>query len=294
MLAATHLLPVVIAYFTTLVMSTAGVSGAFLLLPLQISLFGFTGPAVTPTNHLFNVVAIPSGVYRYVREGRMVWPLALVIVVGTIPGVIVGSFVRIYLLNDARYFKAFVGLVLLFLGVRLIANVARGTARQGRPTGGGALAAFRVKTLRFDWHQLAYEFQDRQYRVSTPKLVLLTAVVGVVGGAYGVGGGAIIAPILVSSFGLPVYTTAGATLLGTCLTSIVAVAFFTIAGPLIGQPNIAPNWLLGFSFGLGGILGMYTGARLQKYLPSRLIIAVLGTATSILAVSYVVGFFRAQ
>lgn len=40
----------------------------------------------------------------------------------------------------------------------------------------------------------------------------LSFVVGIVGGIYGIGGGAIIAPFFVTFFGLPVYTVAGAAL----------------------------------------------------------------------------------
>jgi uncharacterized protein len=43
-------------------------------------------------------------------------------------------------------------------------------------------------------------------------------VVGVIGGIYSIGGGSIIAPFLVTVFGLPVYTVAGATLIGTFVT----------------------------------------------------------------------------
>lgn len=51
-----------------------GVSGAFLLLPFQVSILGYTAPSVSGTNQVFNIVAIPSGVYPYIREGRMLWP----------------------------------------------------------------------------------------------------------------------------------------------------------------------------------------------------------------------------
>ena len=63
----------VISFFT----SMAGISGAFLLLPLQMSVLGFTSPAVSATNLVFNLVATPAGVYRYGREKRVIWPLAL-------------------------------------------------------------------------------------------------------------------------------------------------------------------------------------------------------------------------
>ena len=72
------LIPLMVAFVVSFFTSMGGVSGAFLLLPFQISILGFTSPAVSPTNLVYNIVAIPSGVYRYIREGRMAWPLAWV------------------------------------------------------------------------------------------------------------------------------------------------------------------------------------------------------------------------
>lgn len=282
------LIPLAAAYVVSALTSMGGVSGAFVLLPFQVSVLGFSGPAVTPTNHLFNVVAIPSGVYRYVREGRMLWPLAAVIVAGTVPGVFLGSLVRIYLLPAARDFKLFMGLVLLLIGGRIVSKVLRRRAAQPQDTG---IAHPRVQTLRFDLRRLEYEYRGQRHGVSTPALLSLTAVVGIVGGAYGVGGGAIIAPILVSVFSLPAHTIAGATLLGTCLTSIVGVAFFALAGPLLGRGDVSPDWLLGLLFGIGGSLGIYTGARLQRRVPARLIEALLAVVVTGLSLSYVIGFF---
>src|SRR4030043_309642 len=90
-------IPPLVAFGISFFTSMGGVSGAFLLLPFQMSVLGFTSPAVSATNQLFNVVAIPSGVLRYVREGRMVWPLAFAVVAGTLPGVLVGAVVRVHL-----------------------------------------------------------------------------------------------------------------------------------------------------------------------------------------------------
>jgi len=47
------------------VTTPAGVSGAVLLLPVQVSLLGIPSPSVTPTNLLYNLFATPSGVLRY-------------------------------------------------------------------------------------------------------------------------------------------------------------------------------------------------------------------------------------
>lgn len=44
----------------SVVTAPVGVSGAVFLLPVQLSVLGVPSPAVTPTNLLFNVVAVPG------------------------------------------------------------------------------------------------------------------------------------------------------------------------------------------------------------------------------------------
>ena len=99
--------PPLVAFAISFFTSMGGVSGAFLILPFQMSFLGYVNPSVSATNQLFNIVAIPSGVYRYIREGRMVWPLAWVIIIGTLPGVFIGAFVRIVYLPNPKNFKVF-------------------------------------------------------------------------------------------------------------------------------------------------------------------------------------------
>ena len=78
------LIPQLVAFGISFFTSMGGISGAFLLLPFQMSVLGFTTPSVTATNFLFNVTGTPGGVYRYARECRLVWPVALLIVAGSI------------------------------------------------------------------------------------------------------------------------------------------------------------------------------------------------------------------
>jgi uncharacterized membrane protein YfcA len=111
-------------------------------------------------------------------------------------------------------------------------------------------------------------------------------VVGIVGGVYGIGGGSIIAPFLMTFFGLPVYTIAGAALMGTLVTSVVGVLFYQFLAPFYPNVGVSPDWALGLLFGLGGFLGMYSGARLQKYASARLIKWILLFCTLFVGVGY--------
>ena len=127
------LIPFVVAFVVSIFTSMAGVSGAFLLLPFQVSVLGFTAPSVSATNQVFNIVAIPSGVYRYIREGRMLWPLTWAVIIGTLPGVFIGAWVRIEFLPDPRNFKLFVGMILLYIGFRLFMDVIKNKGQKRVP-----------------------------------------------------------------------------------------------------------------------------------------------------------------
>lgn len=297
-----------ISFFT----SMAGVSGAFLLLPFQMSVLGFTNPSVSSTNQLFNIVAIPSGVYRYLREGRMVWPLTWAVIIGTLPGVLLGAWVRVAWLPDPRRFKLFAAAVLGYIGCRMVRDLLfkksggpdKAKAEKGPPApvrgpgpaaasgapGGRGLPAARV--VRFTAARIAYAFQGETYDVSTPGIFALSLVVGVVGGVYGIGGGSIIAPFFVSIYGLPVYTVAGAALMGTFVTSVAGVAFYQAIAPFYPHMSVAPDWELGLLFGLGGMVGMYLGARCQRFVPARIIKGMLTAIIFFTVWKYVAEYLR--
>ncbi|MFZ5775205.1 MAG: sulfite exporter TauE/SafE family protein [Thermodesulfobacteriota bacterium] len=300
------IIPPLVAFCISFFTSMGGVSGAFLLLPFQVSVLGFTSPAVSSTNQLYNIVAIPSGVYRYIREDRMVWPLTWVVIIGTLPGVLVGAILRIKYLPDPRNFKVFAAMVLLYIGIRLISDlVARKKGGPGQETadqrfqrlvreyqaehGSNRLPGVTVKECNLA--RVRYEFLGEECQASSMGILTLSLVVGVIGGVYGIGGGAIIAPFFVSIFGLPVHTVAGAALMGTFVTSVAGVAFYQLIAPWFPNMAVAPDWLLGVLFGVGGFAGMYCGARLQRFVPARAIKWMLAGFVLFTALKYLFEFF---
>jgi hypothetical protein len=98
--------------------------------------------------------------------------------------------------------------------------------------------------------------------------------VGCVGGIYGIGGGSILAPILMGT-GRPPAEVAPAALASTFVTSVAGVITFTILAIHKHNP-VAPDWPTGIALGLGGLAGAYAGARLQSRLPDTLIRRIVG------------------
>jgi uncharacterized protein len=252
----TEFVALVAAFVIAAVSAPAGVSGAVLLLPFQVSVLGTPSPAVTPTNLLYNVVATPGALYRYWRQGQTGGTLAAVLIAGTLPGVVAGSLIRVRLLPEPRVFDLVVASVLLPLGCWL----ALARARHESPGGG------------------------HSFHLSWPVLVLVAALVGGVGGIYGIGGGSIIAPVLIGS-GRPATQVAPAALASTLVTSVAGVVTFTILSAQT-HGTVAPNWPTGIALGVGGLLGSYLGARLQSRLPDLLIRRLLGVLEIAIAIRF--------
>jgi uncharacterized protein len=213
------------AYLIAALATPAGISGAVLLLPFQVSVLGTPSPQVTPTNLLYNVVATPGALYRYWRQGQTGGQLTLLLIAGTVPGVIAGSVIRVELLPGPRVFDLVVAAVLLPLGIWLTLT---GPSHQNEPGG-------------------------RSRMIPGPVLVLLATAVGCVGGIYGIGGGSILAPALIGS-GRRAADVAPAALASTFVTSVAGVITFTILS--VHEPGaVAPDWPVGITLGAGGLAG---------------------------------------
>jgi uncharacterized membrane protein YfcA len=114
--------------------------------------------------------------------------------------------------------------------------------------------------------------------------VLLAAVVGCVGGIYGIGGGSILAPVLIGTGRSP-REVAPAALASTFVTSVAGVISFLILSAH-HHGSVAPDWPTGIALGIGGLAGAYTGARIQRRLPDVLIRRVMGVLVVAIGASY--------
>ncbi len=247
------------AFLIAILATPAGISGAVLLLPFQVSVLGTPSPAVTPTNLLYNVVATPGALYRYRKQGNQAGnALTGLLISGTLPGVIAGSVIRVELLPGPRVFDLVVAAVLIPLGIWI------GLTRP----------------------DLVVSAEPRRtaWAIPAPLLIGLAVVVGCIGGIYGIGGGSILAPILIAT-GRPAAEVAPAALGSTFVTSLAGVTTFVILA--LGQhTHASPEWATGIALGAGGLVGGYTGARLQPRLPELLIRRVMAVLLLAIAARY--------
>jgi uncharacterized membrane protein YfcA len=273
----TEAVAVAATFGIALLATPAGISGAVLLLPFQISVLGTPSPAVTPTNLLYNVVATPGALYRYWRQGQAGGTLAWLLIAGTLPGVVAGSIIRVEFLPSPQVFDLVVAAILLPLGSWLAltgpAVMPVPAVPAGQPAGGPA-------------GDLPGGAQAARPRRPLPRPVLIAAAaaVGCVGGIYGIGGGSILAPVLIGT-GRPPSEVAPAALASTFVTSVAGVVTFTVLSLHHSGP-VAPDWPTGIALGAGGLAGSYAGARIQSRLPDGLIRRLVGILVVAIACRY--------
>jgi len=233
----------VVAMGVSALTTPVGVSGAVFLLPVQVSVLGIPSPTVTPTNLLFNVFATPSALIRYARQGQIDMGLCSLLLAGTVPGVVLGAWLRVEYLAGASIYRGLLAVLLVPLGLWLLVGTAQRAATSAADP-------------------------------SVLRLVTLSAAVGVVGGVLGIGGGSILAPTL-AGLGLSLARVAPAALMSTFVTSLVGIATFAALG-WSGRPAAAPDWAVGFALGVGGICGAYLGALLQPHVSESALRRLLG------------------
>lgn len=153
------LLGLLVGFVLAIVTTPVGVSGAVFLLPVQLSLLHVPSPRITPTNLLYNVISGPGGLARYRRRGQFDRELTLQLITGSVPGVVIGAFIRVYVAADPDVFRLLAAGVLAPVGLFIL----------GMPTPGSLGRRLRRRTVRG-----------------------LAFTIGIVGGLYGIGGGSVL------------------------------------------------------------------------------------------------------
>lgn len=252
----TLLIAACLAFLIAAITAPVGVSGAVFLLPVQMSVLQVPTTATTPTNLLYNLVAIPGGLLRYNRRAKIQWSLTRLLIIGTIPGTIAGAAVRVYWLTGPGAFLLVVAGVLIPLGIWLV----------------------------FGRNSAALGTSEVHLKHRAPVLGI-ALIVGMIGGIYGIGGGSLLAPILVG-MGYGVAEVAPAALASTLVTSIAGLATYLLIAAANGSA-ISPDWAMGFALGAGGFAGTYAGAALQPWLPEKLLRRMLGAIGIVVGLHYI-------
>jgi uncharacterized protein len=226
---------IVLAIFVVAVLySSVGHGGASGY--LAVMAFFAVAPEITrPTALVLNLFVASIATIQFYRAGHFSWPLFWPFAVTSIPFAFIGGMIKL----PTSIYKIILGLVLLF-------------------------AAFR----------LAWKFASDDGEIREPKLwmcLIIGAVIGLLSGLVGVGGGIFLTPILLLMHWSETKTAAGNSALFIFVNSAAGLAGNYAQVSVL--PSAAWFWILAAI--AGGLIGSLLGAKKFNSLTLRRVLAAV-------------------
>lgn len=292
-------------------MGIVGEASGIFSLPYSMSILQFNNVIVSPTSLVTTFLNPFGALFGYWRGRQWNLDLALWLCLGAVLGSPIGPFIRVYLLYDPVPFKAFVGLSLLIMGIHLWIQITpwylSRTTRQklfkekfdgmmkerlmdGKAPS-GLPSDFAIITLERSLKHIKICYWGEEQRFSVPIMALIGFLVGVVASAFGVGGGFMLVPILVTFYGLPMYVLVAATIPYVITLSITGLISYTLVLPMLTGVSTPPEWGFGLFVASGAILGAWLASKTQKFIPEHYLKPMLGTITGLTGLIYITNYF---
>ena len=199
-----------------------GVGGGIVLIPLLVLLLHVAQKRAQATSLVMVALAGAAGSLTYSIAGEVAWIPAAFILIGGLAGSLIGSSL-VKRTSDHRLQIGF-GILLIAVAVRLLLPVTTQSNTDFASISAMAAVGF----------------------------VLSGLAMGLLSALFGVGGGIILIPIIVTAFGFPQQLAAG-----TSLTVMAPIALF---GAWRQSRTGATDWRMGLRFGVASVPGSILGA----------------------------------
>lgn len=213
-----------------------GAGGSILAIPALVYGVGLPLSAAIPTSLLVVAVSAAGGLVARWRSKVIRWPVALVFAAASVPAAFAGTALG-KLLPD-RWLLAAFAVLMAVVAVRMLTTAPErdGACR----TGGGGV----------------------NWRSCLPKALAVGAVVGVLTGLFGVGGGFVIVPALTMLLGLTAPEAVATSLVVIVLTSL---------GGLAAHAGTVPDLDFGVALSFAGValLASLVAGRFGSRLPEQ-------------------------
>lgn len=236
-----------------------GLGGGLILLPVLSFSMGFSTTMAVGTTLFAVIFTTISGGYAHMIRGNAHTRSSLLIALGGIIGITLGSGIFTILTTQMKILSLMLGLFFIVPSLYMIWDAL--FHRQSDPNDPGTPYFNRSKGIAF-----------------------LGFVVGFLTGVLGLGGGFLLVPGLTYIFGFPVQLA-----VGTTLTAVIPV---TIVG---GSIKLWQNFVLipaALSMGLGTVAGAQLGAISIKYFKPSTLKLIFGLYFFYVAVRYIMDYWK--
>ncbi len=264
-----------------LVFSLVGAAGGILASFGLITLMGVTDPnSIKPMAQILSLATALVFIPGYIRRRAAVMPLALTLSAGGVMGAVVGSTLSNQYLSDMSTFKPLFGALTLIIGVQIIWEIYK---QRNDNTESISACHKGIHNVEAKGMVIKFSYANKDYKVSLWTPWLAGFLIAVVASAFGVGGGFLLVPFMVSFLRMPMFIIPATAALVIFISGSISVANYLKMGAVI-------DWeLLSFLIA-GGIIGAIIGPKINRMMQDKWLKIFLATVLSLIGLKYAFGF----
>jgi hypothetical protein len=240
----------VVAIFIGIIAAMVGIGGGALMVPIMILLLGVEPHQAVGTSLHVIILTATSSTIAYYMQRRIDFKVGLLMPLMTIPGSVIGAYTTKFI--SPKGLVGVFGLFLILIAIKMITS-KREMRSEGEKTD-QKLVSERVATRTL----IDRDGTVFRYRPRLKVGLLLGFLAGFASGFLGIGGGALMVPILNLVVGMPIHLSVATSM----FIMIFSATFGATTHFLMG--NLVPEYVV--LLGAGVILGAQTGARIAKRL----------------------------
>jgi hypothetical protein len=195
-----------------------------------------------------------SATFAYSRQKRLDWKIGVVGALVTVPGAAIGAYMTQFLSSSTL--TIIFGMFLFFIAASMFRRSSTIANREKKTTSAESKPRGRI------WNRKMIDAYGNvfQYDADIYRGLLLLFFGGLASGFFGIGGGLIVVPILISIVGLPMHIAVATSMLTMIFTSVSGASTHIMLGHVLLEYT-APILL-------GVVIGAQLGARTAKRLRS--------------------------
>lgn len=260
-----YIISIVIGMAAAFTGSLIGIGGGVILIPSLLFLHQYveafdwaTPQIIVGISLMVMIFTALSSTISYLKKGRVDYKTGWLFLTGSIPGGIIGSWVSKSV--DADKFSLYFGMVMLVISLLFFLR------RKGSEK----------PILEGTWKRTFYvDEQKYHYSISVIPAFIISLIVGILSGLFGIGGGAIMVPAMILLFGVPTHIATATSMFMILFISTISATSHLFLG------HIAWSYVIFFipAAYIGGKIGAYVnqllkGNTLEWVL--RIILVVIG------------------
>lgn len=264
-----------------LVFSLVGAAGGILASFGLITLIGVTDAnSVKPMAQILTLATAAVFVPGYIRRKATVIPLALMLSVGGVMGAILGSTLSSKYLGEMSTFKPLFGVLTLFIAAQISWDIFQ---QHGKEYKASSACPKGVNNVRVKNSAIHFSYADKNYDVNLWTPWLAGFLIAIIASAFGVGGGFLLVPFMVSFLSMPMFIIPATAAIVIFISGAISVTNYLYMGAQVDWPTL--YYLIA-----GGIIGSIVGPKINRLMQDSWLKIFLASVLSLIGLKYAFGF----